>query len=156
VQSTGSGLQCEDLEAIMFDTIFRGLLLSAHRRFARDELAPIQYPVSYWTSLDCALAILVHQRELWEEPGGNSTLTRSFARLFWADFLAAVLTLSSYLLQGDLLEPPGCCASHARATIQEALTSRRDILFLAKDKNVCHSRSFWLIDQVVSVLNEMD
>ncbi|KAL2849743.1 hypothetical protein BJX68DRAFT_95135 [Aspergillus pseudodeflectus] len=127
VQSAGSGLYRKDLEGIMFDTLFRGLLLSAYGRFARDELAPIQYPVSYWTSLDCAPAILVHQRELWEERGGNSTITRSFARLFWAGFLAAALTLSSYLLQGDSLEPPGCCASHARATIQEALTSCRDI-----------------------------
>ncbi|KAJ0418216.1 hypothetical protein BJY00DRAFT_288055 [Aspergillus carlsbadensis] len=156
VESTRSGLHPEDLEAFMFDILFRGLLLSAHRRFAREELAPIQYPVSYWTSLDCALAILVHQRELWEEPGGKSTLTRSFARLFWPDFLAAALTLSSHLLQGDSLEPPGCCASQARITIQEALTSCRDIWLLAKDKNVCHSQSFALIDQVVSVLNQMD
>ncbi|KAL2788791.1 hypothetical protein BJX66DRAFT_250491 [Aspergillus keveii] len=156
VENTRGGLHPEDLEAIMFDILFRGLLLSAHRRFARDELAPIRYPVSYWTSLDCALAILVHQRELWEERGGNSTLTRSFARLFWADFLAAALTLSSYLLQGDSLDPPGCCASHARATIKEALVSCRDIWLLAKNTNVCHSRSFSLIDQVVSVLNQMD
>jgi hypothetical protein len=153
VENTRSGLHPEDLEAIMFDILFRGL---AHRRFARDELARIQYPVSYWTSLDCALAILVHQRELWEERDGNTTVTRSFAQLFWADFLAAALTLSSYLLQGDSLEPPGCCASHARATIHEALTSCRDIWLLAKDKNVCHSRSFSLIDQVVSALDQMD
>ncbi|KAL2835831.1 hypothetical protein BJY01DRAFT_252337 [Aspergillus pseudoustus] len=158
-QSVGtarSSLHSDDLEAIMFDLLFRGLLLSAHRRFARDELAPILYPVSYWTSLDCALAILVHQRELWEDRGGNSTLTRSFARLFWPDFLSAALTLSSYLLQGDSLDPPGCCASHARTTIQEALISCRDIWLLAKDKNVCHSRSFMLIDRVVAVLNGMD
>jgi hypothetical protein len=156
VENTRSGLHPEDLEAIMFDVLFRGLLLFAHRRFVRDELALIQYPVSYWTSLDCALAILVHQRELWEERDRNTTVTRSFARLFWADFLATALTLSSYLLQGDSLEPPGCCASHARATIQEALTSCRDIWLLAKDKNVCHSKSFSLIDQVVSALNQMD
>ncbi|KAL2810158.1 hypothetical protein BJX63DRAFT_328971 [Aspergillus granulosus] len=156
VGTSRSSLYPEDLEAIMFDVLFRGLLLSAHRRFARDELAPIRYPVSYWTSLDCALAILVHQRELWEDNGGNSSLTRSFARLFWPDFLAAALTLSSYLLQGDSLEPSGVCSIHARATLQEALTSCRDIWLLAKDKNVCHSRSFSLIDQVVSVLSEMD
>ncbi|KAL3459464.1 hypothetical protein BJX64DRAFT_291134 [Aspergillus heterothallicus] len=156
VSDSESSLHPEDLEAMMFDILFRGLLLSAHRRFALDALAPIQYPVSYWTSLDCALAILVHQREIWEDRGGISKLTHSFARLFWTDFLAAALTLSSYLLQGDSLDPPGSCASHARATIQEALTSCRDIWLLAKDKNVCHWRSFALIDQVVSVLAEMD
>ncbi|KAL2827941.1 hypothetical protein BDW59DRAFT_171085 [Aspergillus cavernicola] len=149
--STRNALCSEDLEAIMFDILFRGLLLSAHRSFARDELAVFQYPVSYWTSLDCALAILVHQRDLWEVRNKNLALTR----LFWPDFLSAALTLSSYLLQGDaLLDPPGCCAAHARVALREALHSCRDIWLLAKDKNVCHSKAFSLIDRVMSALTD--
>ncbi|KAL3472528.1 hypothetical protein BJX99DRAFT_272867 [Aspergillus californicus] len=152
--NTGNTLCPEDLEAIMFDILFRGLLLSAHQRFARAEHAAFQYPVSYWTTLDCSLAVLVHQRDLWELRNENCLLARSFGRLFWPDFLNAALTLSSYLLQGDsLLDPPGCCAAHARVTLREALNSCRDIWLLVKDTNICHSKAFSLIDRVVSVLN---
>ncbi|KAM0095725.1 hypothetical protein ACP6JD_000837 [Aspergillus fumigatus] len=139
----------EARQAIMLDILFRRLLLSVHRPFAHVEGAPLRYPLSYWTSLDCALAILVHQRDLWGAPAENSPVSRSFARLFWPDFLVAALTLSVYLLRADTpLDPPpssGYGGMPARATLQDALRSCRDIWQLEKDGNICHSHAFILI-----------
>ncbi|KAF7118412.1 hypothetical protein CNMCM5793_007929 [Aspergillus hiratsukae] len=112
----------EARQAIMLDILFRWLLLSVHRPFAHDECAPLRYPLSYWTCLDCALAILVQQRDLWGAPPDSSPVSRSFARLFWPDFLVASLTLSLYLLRADWpLDPPpssGYSGMPARATLQ--------------------------------------
>ncbi|GIJ91916.1 hypothetical protein Asppvi_010891 [Aspergillus pseudoviridinutans] len=148
----------EARKAIMLDILFRRLLLSVHRPFAHDERAPLRYPLSYWTSLDCALAILVHQRDLWGAPPDDSLVSRSFARLFWPDFLVAALTLSLYLLRADSpLDPPPSSrygGMPARATLQDALRSCRDIWQLEEDRNICHSHAFILIDRVVSALEE--
>ncbi|GIC88063.1 fungal specific transcription factor domain-containing protein [Aspergillus udagawae] len=148
----------EGRKAIMLDILFRRLLLSVHRPFAHDERVPLRYPLSYWTSLDCALAILVHQRDLWEAHPDDSLVSRSFARLFWPDFLVAALTLSLYLLRADSpLDPPPRSrygGIPARAMLQDALRSCRDIWQLEKDRNVCHSHAFILIDRVVSALEE--
>ncbi|GAQ03159.1 hypothetical protein ALT_0480 [Aspergillus lentulus] len=148
----------EARQAIMLDILFRRLLLSVHRPFAHDERAPLRYPLSYWTSLDCALAILVHQRDLWEAPADNSPVSRSFARLFWPDFLVAALTLSGYLLRADTpLDPPpssGYGGMPARTTLLDALRSCRDIWQLEKNRNICHSHAFVMIDRVVSALKE--
>lgn len=157
---TANSFYPESLQAIMLDVLFRRLLLSIHKRFASDYFASVQYPVSYWTSLDCAVAILVHQRDLWEASKNHSAVSKSFTCLFWPDFLSAALTLSLYLLRGDsLLDPPidrGYCGIHARSTLQDALRSCADIWRLERDKNICHSQASRLIDRVVSTLAYMD
>ncbi|KAF7154894.1 hypothetical protein CNMCM5623_003152 [Aspergillus felis] len=93
---------------------------------ARHSIPPAPPTLSYWTSLDCALAILVHQRDLWGAPPDDSLVSRSFARLFWPDFLVAALMLSLYLLRADSpLDPPPSsryCGMPARATLQDAPT----------------------------------
>jgi hypothetical protein len=43
----------------------------------------------------------------------------------------------------------------ARATLKDALCSCRDIWQLEKDRNICHSHAFILIDRVVSALEQM-
>lgn len=164
------------LQRIMFDIVLRQLQLALHRRFAHEPLASIKYPVSYWTSLDCSIALLLHQGELCSEveiesesesPGeisfvsqgqGQRQNTRWLASLFWPNFLTAALTVSLFLVRSDsLLEPPTRIQHtvvHPRETVLEALRSCRDIWSEGKDVNVCHTKAYAFIDHVVAVLDE--
>ncbi|UNI19535.1 hypothetical protein JDV02_005715 [Purpureocillium takamizusanense] len=49
---------------IAIDVFFRRVLLVLHRRHALEPDAPARYPISYWASLECSLALLVQHREL--------------------------------------------------------------------------------------------
>ena len=44
---------------IALDIFFRRVILVLHRRHALEPDAPSRYPVSYWSSLECSLALLV-------------------------------------------------------------------------------------------------
>lgn len=112
-----------DLQRTMLDVFFRRILLVLHLRYAEDPSASIIYPVSYWSSLECALALLVHQRHMCEEdpdqgsgPDPNPTLTTTpikeqqhshartriwFAELFKYDFFVAAVIVCIQLHRKD-------------------------------------------------------
>ncbi|KAL2008922.1 hypothetical protein VTN00DRAFT_7116 [Thermoascus crustaceus] len=113
-----------DLQRTMLDVFFRRILLVLHLRYAQDPSASIIYPVSYWSSLECALALLVHQRHMCEEdpdqgadPNPNPTTTPIkqqqahshshartriwFAELFKYDFFVAAVIVCIQLHRKD-------------------------------------------------------
>lgn len=93
--------QCPHLQWVAFDILFRRALLILHRRFAHQPCAPTRYSESYWTSLECSLAVLAHQREL------TDSKNQWFAGLFRQDFFTAAITLSLHLTHtSPSLEPP--------------------------------------------------
>lgn len=79
------------------DIFFRRILLVLHRSHALHPAAPFDYPVSYWASLECGLAILVHHRDLAEQKGPDNT--DLLGRLFKLDILSAMLTVCLHLLR---------------------------------------------------------
>jgi hypothetical protein len=152
-------LDPEDLQAIMIDLLFRRLLISLHRRFTHDPLDSRLYPVSYVTSLDCSLAILVHQNNLGAVPDDHKAESNWFARLFWPEFHTAAFTLGLYLLRGDPLLDASMDSqqyfdNNPRLTVLSTLRSFRDIWRKEAAMNACQSHSFLLIDRVVSTLDE--
>ncbi|KAI5299477.1 hypothetical protein KEM56_003214 [Ascosphaera pollenicola] len=56
------------LPLVALDIFFRRLLLALHSHYAQEPESCTRYPVSYWTSLECSLALLVLQRRLCEDP----------------------------------------------------------------------------------------
>lgn len=80
---------------ITLDIFFRRILLVLHRPYALPASASAIYPVSYWASLECSLAILVHYRDLEDqrEPGNTDLISRFFKD----DIFAAMLTVCSHL-----------------------------------------------------------
>lgn len=84
---------------ITLDIFFRRILLVLHRPYALHATAPSDHPVSYWASLECSLAILVHYRDLEDQRGpDNSDL---LSRLFKGDIFAAMLTVCLHLLRQE-------------------------------------------------------
>lgn len=84
---------------IALDIFFRRILLVLHRPYALHPAAPSNYPVSYWGSLECSLAILVHYRDLEDQKEADNTDLLS--RLFKGDIFAAMLTVCLYLLRQE-------------------------------------------------------
>jgi hypothetical protein len=80
---------------ITLDIFFRRILLVLHRSFALHPGASSIYPVSYWASLECSLAILVHYRDLEVQTGLENT--DLISRLFKSDVFAAMLTVCLHL-----------------------------------------------------------
>ncbi|KAL6900064.1 hypothetical protein GGI43DRAFT_427788 [Trichoderma evansii] len=80
---------------VAMDIFFRRILLVLHRPYALHAAAPSSYPVSYWASLECSLAILVHYRDLEDQKEPDNTDLLS--RLFKGDIFAAMLTVCLHL-----------------------------------------------------------
>ncbi|PKK51430.1 hypothetical protein CI102_3418 [Trichoderma harzianum] len=81
------------------DMFFRRILLVLHRSHALHPAAPLEYQVSYWVSLECSLAILVHHRDLEEQNRPDNT--NLLGRLFKLDILSAMLTVCLHLLRRE-------------------------------------------------------
>lgn len=79
------------LPLVALDVFFRRLLLALHSHYAQEPESCTRYPVSYWTSLECSLALLVLQRQLCEDPD-DLRGKLWFVDLYKPDFvLAAVI-----------------------------------------------------------------
>jgi len=135
---------------ISLDIFFRRALLVLHRRFALQPFAPAVFPVSYWTSLECSLALLVHHRTLCEDP---STGTSIIAGGWIMDFFAAMLTVCAYLLRADSpLRAPAAPASHAippRQTIIETLLHCAELWESLANKSLCFRCASRILDIVI-------
>ncbi|EHK21810.1 uncharacterized protein TRIVIDRAFT_2412, partial [Trichoderma virens Gv29-8] len=81
------------------DIFFRRILLVLHRSHALHPGAPLDYQVSYWASLECGLAILVHHRDLAEQNKADNTSILN--RLFKLDIFSAMLTVCLHLLHRE-------------------------------------------------------
>lgn len=147
----------------MTNVFFRRVLLALHSRLYQEPDAPTRYPVSYWSSLECSIALLSTQRELWDTSSSPSPSVSEieaktaafFARLFIQDFFLAVVTICFHLVQeqAPLVSGNGLwCQGHARRTILELLRSCRDIWGVERGASVCHGRSFRMIDGMVRFL----
>ncbi|KAL5336390.1 hypothetical protein BJX70DRAFT_283779 [Aspergillus crustosus] len=147
----------------MINVFFRRVLLALHSRLYQEPQASTRYPVSYWSSLECSLALLSEQRELSDASSSEAgTITAAaasfFARLFQPEFFLGAVTVCFHLVQGysPLVSPNShkCQQGRARNTIIILLQSCKDIWGHEKEASVCHSRSFDLIEYLLQVLEE--
>lgn len=141
------------LQWVTLDILFRRALLILHRRFAHQPCAPTQYSDSYWTSLECSLAMLAHQREL------HDSKNQWFAGLFRQDFFTAAITLSLHLTHtGPSLEPPrgfsfiSTSKRGAQVIVLQTLQSCCEIWNNARQGSVCQYESFRFLNGILEAV----
>ncbi|ETS02731.1 putative fungal-specific transcription factor, partial [Trichoderma reesei RUT C-30] len=147
------GCRNPSLRAVL-DIFFRRILLVLHRCHALRPDAPILHPVSYWASLECSLAILVHHRDLCEHVG-NPDNRDLLGRFFKLDFFAAALTAGLHLLQADAPLADGFSIP-PRQTILETLETCTEIWGRDKERSVCFRSGHRSLMQILSMLSDLD
>lgn len=146
----------EGLRSITLDIFFRRALLVLHRQFAHHPDAPVLFPASYWSSLECSLALLVHHRELCDEHHTSQRLDLA-AGLFMLDFFSAALTACIHLLGRDApLSSAGTpdCQIPPRNTILETLRSCTEIWSRMKDQSVCYRTGYRFLQGILEMIPE--
>lgn len=139
---------------IAFDIHFRRVLLILHRRYALEPDGPYTYSVSYWASLECSLAILVHQREMSDDKTAKSDMYMA-SRFFMLDFFGAALTASIHLLREDALLADGV-GIPPRQTILSTLQDCVDIWAVERTQSVCFRSGYRLLKEVLELLYDRD
>ncbi|KAF2269446.1 hypothetical protein CC78DRAFT_487067 [Lojkania enalia] len=143
-----------DLLRRTLDIFFRRVLMVLHRQKALHPDAPTSFPTSYWSSLECSLALLVHHQSFTDQIGlqNNKDLV---GRPFMLDFFAAALTSCIHLMRQDaplaathLSE----CMIPPRQTILDTLLSCRDIFSREESQSVCIRTGCRLLKAVLEVV----
>ncbi|PHH69936.1 hypothetical protein CDD82_7426 [Ophiocordyceps australis] len=141
------------LQRITVDIFLRRCLMVLHRPFALHPEGPVLYPESYWSSLECSLALLVHYRELWcPESGLRLDLV---GRAFVLDFFSATLTTCVHMLRKDapLSEAAASgCPIPPRQLILDTLRSCVEIWSGEQQKSVCWRTGYHLLRAVLALL----
>ncbi|KAK2836987.1 hypothetical protein FQN49_006524, partial [Arthroderma sp. PD_2] len=153
--SLGIGSDNTDFERVLLNVYFRRILLTLHSHFAKLPQAFVQYPVAYWSSLECSLALLAQQRELCEQAAHNRGYSTWFSGLFKQDYFTAAMTLCFHLIKNDSpLELPAehLCQIQARETVLETLRCCRDLWEKEKDRSSCHGRACTVVNNLVKYL----
>lgn len=138
---------------ITLDLHYRRVLLILHRKYALEADGPYAYAVSYWGSLECSLALLVHQREMMADKERASDGMYLLSRCFMLDFFGAALTASIHLLRDDAPLADGASIP-PRETIFNTLEACRDIWSHEKRRSACFFSAFSLLTDIVAVLEQ--
>lgn len=138
---------------ITLDVFFRRVLLVLHRPHALDSDAPTRYPVSYWASLECSLALLVHQRELADDEHNAKGCGDLICRPYMLDVFAAAVTAAIHLLRKDAPLAAGFAVIPPRQTILDTLVVCRELWAQEKRTSPCFRIGHELLDEIVSGLS---
>lgn len=160
---TSSDLSSETIwRALQISTLeitFRRILLILHLRYARRPRANIEYPKSYWSALECSLAILVHQRQIHEELDHHGS-AKWFAELFKSDFFTAIITVGIQLCRKDNSALDGTAptmetnelpnsVNSPRSTIVQTLKWCQDIWTSELAPSFCQSKVSQVIERII-------
>ncbi|WEW58499.1 hypothetical protein PRK78_003967 [Emydomyces testavorans] len=138
---------------------FRRILLTLHQRYARQPEASVRYPTSYWSALESALAILVHQRQIHEDPDHHES-AKWFAELFKNDFFMAIMMVGIQLCRKDnsaldgrehMVKSSGGYAPviSPRSTILQTLKWCEDIWTSRLTPSFCQSKVSEIIGRII-------
>jgi hypothetical protein len=140
------------LQKTTFNNLLRRVLLALHQSHALDAQESAAYQKSHWTILECAFAILRHQRELFDNP-----------RLAWAveffksDFRVAMIHVSLGLRNNyfsDIPEP-GSTVS-ARELAWDTLRSSFEIAKAYIHHSLDHFKDYMGMAVMIGVLESLD
>lgn len=143
------------LQRITIDIFLRRCLMVLHRPFALHAEGPNLFPESYWSSLECSLALLIHYRDLWCED--TNMRLDLVGRAFVLDFFSAALTACLHVLRKDapLSGSAGIgCAIPPRQIILDTLRSCVEIWSGERGKSVCYRTGYTILLAVLEVLPE--
>jgi hypothetical protein len=150
-------LEDADLRRLTLDMLHRGVLLVLHRPFALDAHAPALYPESYWTSLECSIALFVRQHAIFGSMPA-SLCTEMIRGHYAMEFYSAALTACNHLLRpeaplseynvGGLSIPP-------RQIMVDGLRSCLEMWDKDREKSVCYKAGYARLDFVLGVIMSM-
>ena len=145
------------LQRVTVDIFLRRTLMVLHRPFALHEEGPAMFPESYYSSLECSLALLVHYRELWNKE--NDLRFELVGRAFVLDFFSASLTTYVHLLREDApLEDAarsgggGTNLIPPRKIMLDCMIACIDIWEGEKERSVCYRTGYELLVAVLNML----
>lgn len=146
------------LQRLTVETYLRRCLMILHRPFALHIDGPTLFHESYWSSLECTLAVLMHYRELWyADINERHDLV---GRAFTLDFFPAALQVVVHLLRSDAplawTTGPMDCEIPPRQIIIDTMKSCVDIWKGEQDKSVCWRTGYEVLDSVMSLVPEVD
>lgn len=126
--------------------------MALHARFALQDQSSARYPVSYLSSLECALALLSQQRDLCE--GDPAAPSAWLGGLFRHEFFTAAMTVCLHLVRGhDLASLPNG-SSQPQEIMLDALQSCRDVWGRERIGSVCNANAYNIVNLLVASLRE--
>lgn len=145
------------LQRVTVDVYLRRCLMVLHRPFALHIDGPTMFPESYWSSLECSLAVLMHYRDLWfEDPYHRYDLV---GRAFTMDFFSAALQASVHVLRKDapLAGSAGIgCEIPPRQIILDTLKSCIEIWGGEQEKSVCWRTGYNVLTAIMALMPDED
>ena len=141
------------LQWLTIDIFLRRCLMVMHRSFALHPEGPTLFPESYYSSLECSLALLIHYRELWcHEPSARLDL---LGRSFVPDFFVASLTAYVHVLRKDAplagAQAAGC-EVWPRQIILDTMHSCVDIWSGEEGRSVCYRTGYNILVAILEIL----
>ncbi|EED12390.1 C6 transcription factor, putative [Talaromyces stipitatus ATCC 10500] len=143
-------------QLFMLQVYLRRLLLALHSVYGLQPNADVEYPVSYWATLESALALLVIQRQLSEDlnsPPGRVWLGEYYKH----DFYAATLTICLIMTRNDAVAmdinsngPSQTNLEIPRETILQTLICCRDIWARRICQTYCHFLSYMNLGTIIA------
>jgi hypothetical protein len=144
-----------DTKLVLLQTSLRRALLSLHYPYAVNDGSVLERPTSYWSSLECALAILMEQDRLCGSTARHIQM-RWLSDLLKEDFFTAAATLGYHLLQGAPVEAGADFGmiAHPRDTILETLRSCLEIWKRERTRSSCQGQAHEAFSLLLKCIEE--
>ena len=143
-----------ELQQITFDIFMRRCLMVMHRPFALHPDGPTLFSESYWASLECAIALLIHYRELWgADPSERHDLV---GRPFALDIFSATLTTTAHMLRADAPFSEAAaagCQIPPKQLILDMLENCVDIWEVEQETSVCWRTGYDIMRALLVILD---
>jgi hypothetical protein len=130
---------------LTLDVFFRRALSVLHGHYALAHNAAVIYPVSYWSSFDCNLAMMRHHQSLSSSSSEQSSDLGLVAQPYMLDFFAAALTTCVHLLSTS---PPTDILLPDRPTISRSLENCVKLIGREESKSLCFRTGYHLLSAV--------
>jgi len=139
------------LQKTTVNNLLRRVLLALHQSHARDAQESAAYQKSHWTILECALAILRHQRELFDNPH-----LAWAAEFFKSDFRVAMIHVSLGLRNNYFSDKPepGATVS-AKEVAWDTLRSSFEITRAYIHHSLDHFKDYMGMAVMIGVLESL-
>ncbi|KAL1968242.1 hypothetical protein VTN77DRAFT_2077 [Rasamsonia byssochlamydoides] len=150
------------LQKFTLEIFLRRVLLVLHSYYGQKPEAHLHYPVSYWSTLECSLALLVLQRQMSEDL--SSPKTRVWlAEFLKHDFYIATLIVCLQVARNDALGIDETGGMHhqgiempPRQTILQTLQCCREIWARRICRSHCHFMIHLTIGRLIAKLESQD
>ncbi|KAF1987461.1 hypothetical protein K402DRAFT_392722 [Aulographum hederae CBS 113979] len=143
------------LQGLLLSIYLRRILLSLHQPFAFGSDGHPEEPVSHYAVLECSLALLSYQRQLYDFPAEvvGSSSCRWFGDICRAEFVIAALFVALGLRKKAFSDEPNPSSQSAMTTASEALRTCADIWKSELVRSIHHMKISICISVMIATLD---